>query len=185
MQRAITALVMRFAVPLTVVALAGGCAPKPPTAEQLAIESRAVTDVLTQMFKAYAAKDTAGVLSTYPDSGEMMGFGTDSAEVMRSKADALAQVRADWTVMDSARVSVGEFRNLHVMVASSGDMASAAGELPMDVVAGAQRSHTLYRFGVGLRKEGGKWKIVHSVVGVATTGQSSAELVVRARQAKR
>jgi ketosteroid isomerase-like protein len=173
----------RAAAFLAAAALAVACAPKPPTAEEIAREKAAVTNAIWQLDKAYSAKDTAGVLAGAPDSGAILYFGTDSAEVMRSRADYLAQMRADWALMDS--VKFGPFRNIDVLMSANGDVASVVAEQAADAYVGKQHQHSFWRFARGLKKMNGRWVIVQSMPSVPTVGQSSAELVAKLHPTKR
>jgi ketosteroid isomerase-like protein len=168
---------------LMLVAFAFGCGPQKLTSEQMAQEKEAIKAVIAGFNQAYQAKDLAGVMKGISTSAEFMFLGTDSAEIIKSQTDFENQMKNDWQAFES--VQVGEIRNLSVQVSNDGELASAVYEVPFDVVIGGQSAHLLLRFGHGLKKENGQWRIAQGLAAAATVGQSSAEMVAKMQEAKK
>ena len=173
----------RFIWLLLVVALLSGCGRQKTTPVDTAKEKQAIESAITKFGKAYESKDLSTMTTLLSTSGELMWFGTDSAEVIKSVAQWETQMKNDWQVFES--VKFGEVRNLSIQVASDGQLASAVYEVPLDMTIGGQLSHALFRFGCALKKENGEWRYIQGVAGVATVGQSSAELVAKMKEAKK
>ena len=168
---------------LLLVLLAAGCGAQKPAAVDVAKEKEAIKAVIASFGQAYQAKDLAGIGKLVSSSGEFLFFGTDSAEVMKSKADFEAQMANDWQVFESAKI--GEPRNLAIQVSNDGQIAFAVWETTMDVVVGGQSSQAPVRFADGFRKEDGQWRLVQGVASAATVGQSSSETLMKMKNAKR
>ena len=165
------------------VLLATGCGLQKPAAVDVAKEKEAIKAVIDAFGQAYQARDLAGVSKLVSASGEFLFFGTDAAEVMRSKADFEAQMNADWQALESAKI--GEPRNLAIQVSSDGQLAFAVWETTFDVVAGGKPAQATIRIADGFRKEDGQWRVIQGVVSAATVGQSSAELAKQANPPKK
>jgi ketosteroid isomerase-like protein len=164
------------------IVLIAGCGPQKLTDEQIATEKKAVEDQIAKFHGAYEAKDVAGIANLF-SKGELMFFGTDSAEVLKNTSDVEKQFEADSELVESAKL--GTVQNLSIQVASLGDLASAVYEIPGDLVVGGKSSHALIRFAMTFKKENNVWKIVQGEGAFATTGQSSAELVEKMKAAKK
>lgn len=163
--------------------LVSGCNPQPPAPVDLAKEKDAIKSVIAEFGQAYQSKDLAGVSKLVSSSGEFMYFGTDSAEVMKSKADFEAQMTSDWQVFESAQV--GEPRNFAIQVSADGQLAFAVWETTLHVSIGGQASQVPVRFADGFKKEDGQWRLIQGVASAATVGQSSAETMKKMKEAKK
>jgi ketosteroid isomerase-like protein len=170
----------RFLVLLMVIA--SGCSSQKPAAEDIAKEKEAVKAVIADFSQAYQSKDLAGVTKLISSSGEFLFFGTDSAEVLKSKADFETQMNNDWQLFESAKL--GEPRNLSIQMSNDGQLAFAIYEASFDATIGGQPSHSLVRFAHGMRKEEGQWRFIQGMAAFATVGQSSAEMAAKMKEAK-
>jgi ketosteroid isomerase-like protein len=164
------------------IVLIAGCKAQKLTNEQIATEKKAIEGLITKFHSAYEAKDVTGITDLF-SKGELMFFGTDSAEVLKNASDVQKEFKADSELVGSAKL--GTVQNLSIQVASMGDLASAVYEVPGDLVMADKSSHALIRFAMTFKKENNVWKIVQGEVAVATTGQSSAELVEKMKAAKK
>ena len=163
--------------------LASGCGLQKPAQVDIAKEKEAIKSVIASFSQAYQAKDLAGITKLVSSSGEFLFFGTDSAEVMKSKADFEAQMNNDWQVFETAKL--GEPRNLAIQVSNDGQLAFAVWETTLDATVGGQASQALVRFADGFKKEDGQWRLIQGVASMATVGQSSAEMVKKMQEAKK
>lgn len=154
-----------------------GCGPKKLSPEDIARERKAVETAINDFFTAYQGKDLAGMKKLFSQSPDVFWFGTDSSEVIKGWSEWENQMNADWQLLES--VTMGGVRNLAIQMDSDAQLASAVYEVPADVVIGGQPNHILFRFSGTLVKEEGKWKFIQGMVAVATTGQSSAEMLAK------
>ena len=172
----------RFIALLAVVILVAGCGPKKPPAPDMAKDKAAVETAINNFLKAYETKDWDGMNKLLAQSGESMWFGTDSAEIIKGRDGWAEQTKNDWQVFES--VKMGGVQNLSMHMDHDAQLASAIFEVPADVMVGGQQSHMLLRFAPTLTKENGEWRFVQGVVALATSGQSSAEMVAKMHSMK-
>jgi ketosteroid isomerase-like protein len=174
---------MRTILPFVItISLLAGCAPRGLTPEQVAQEKEAIKTAITNYHKGYETKDEKlfkNLMSTSPD---FMFFGTDVAEVITSPAEMETQKEYDFQLFESAKF--GEMQDLAIQVSSNGDLASAVYQVPIELKMGGETSNATLRFAFTFLKENGSWKIVQGVAAMATTGQSSAELVKQMNEKK-
>ena len=160
-----------------VLGLLTGCGPKKLSPVEAAAEKKAIETLIASFWKANTSKDLPAMIKLYTKSNGLLFFGTDSAEIITSISQWEAQMESDWELIQT--IKVGELKNVSVLLAEDGTMGSIMCEMPTDLTAGGQLSHSLFRFASTVQKENGEWKLVHGMVAVATTGQSSAELVAK------
>ncbi len=167
----------RLVALLVVLTLLPGCAPRKMTPEQIASQKSAIESLVSNFWTAYGSKDLATVTKAYTSSNDLLCFGTDSAEIIRTIPQVEAMCKSDWELFES--VKFGTMKNVSTLVSSDGALGSITCEMPADITVGGQQTHSLFRFGGTVRKENGQWRFVHGLIAVATVGQSSAELVAK------
>ncbi|MGQ0586272.1 MAG: nuclear transport factor 2 family protein [Gammaproteobacteria bacterium] len=173
----------RIFVLLLLLLLTSGCGVQQPAPVDVAKEKEAIRSVLAEFSRAYQAKELAGISKVLSSSGEFMYFGTDAAEVMRSKADFEAQMNADWQVFEAVKLS--EPRNLAIQVSGDGQHALAVFEMTFEVtIGGKAMPPALLRFADGFRKEDTQWRLIQGVASTASVGQSSVEMAKKAAAQK-
>ena len=173
----------RFISLLVIAALVSGCGPKKLNVQDIAREKKAVESVITTFWKAYESKDLAAMDKFLSTSPEVVFFGTDSAEVVKSPAQWEIQKRDDMQLFEAFKA--GELRNLSIQVDSYGELASSVCEIPLDMKIGGQMSHSLARIAMTMKKEKGDWRTIQGMLAFATVGQSSAELVAKMKEAEK
>jgi ketosteroid isomerase-like protein len=174
---------MRNLLPFVIaLGLLAGCAPKVLTPEQVAQEKEAIKAAIASYHKGYETKDVEIFKNLISSSPDFMFFGTDVAEVIKSSAEMDTQKEYDFQLFESAKF--GETQDLAIQVSSDGDLASAVYQVPIELKTGGETSNATLRFAFTFRKENGWWKIVQGVAAMATTGQSSAELVKKMHETK-
>lgn len=156
-----------------------GCGPEKLTPAEQAREKMAVEAVVAGFWKAHETKDARSMNRFLTASPDFLFFGSDSAEVIRTRAQWEAQKRDDVQLFESLRC--GALKNFSVLIDERGEFATALGEIPLDVQTGGEGSHSLDRFALVMTKEQGEWRIRQGLITFATVGQSSAELVARYR----
>jgi ketosteroid isomerase-like protein len=162
--------------------LLAGCAPKGLTPEQVVQEKEAIKTAITDYHKGYETKDVEIFKNLISDSPDFMFFGTDVAEVIKSSAEMDTQKQYDFQLFESAKF--GETQDLAIQVSSDGTLASAVYQVPIELKMGGETSNATLRFAFTFRKENSSWKIIQGIAAMATTGQSSAELVKKMHETK-
>lgn len=146
---------------------------------QLNAEKDVIRARIDSFLVSYQSKDLNTILSMLPSSKNFFFFGSDIAEINKSKFDFQNQLVQDWKLFDS--IEFGDPKNLDVAVSKSGDFANALFEVPMKVVINKIPSSFTMRFDLCFTKEDGVWKIQQGLVYVPSIGQSSAELVLKTK----
>lgn len=157
-----------------------GCAQNasPPDAAQLAKERDAVHEFVAEYLKSsYTMQEAKTIDRFMSSSGDLLCFGTDSAEVLRTAEQRAAQARLDRKIIRDVRM--GEVKNLSVLMANDGIFATAVMEFPLFIATTTGDTHAWARLALVLRKEAGQWRIVQSMLSFATRGESSAEVLQR------
>lgn len=162
------------------VTLIAGCGPATLSPGEIATEKKAIESVVSGFWKAYESRDAAAVLKSITSNSDLLFFGTDSAEVIRSKAQWETQVKNDWELFQTLKV--GDPRNLSTLLSDDGRLGSIVCEIPVQMTVGGQESHSLFRFAATLQKESGEWRFVSGMAAVATVGQASADLVAKMKE---
>ena len=165
---------------MLLISLILGCEPLKMTSEQIAAEKKAIDSIITEFNKGYESKDIESMIKLFSKSDELIGFGTDSAEVTKSIDEWRTQFENDFQLFDS--VKIGNLRNLSIQISNGGDLASAVYEAPADMVYDGQSAHIFLRFANTWKKENGEWRIIQLMASSATKGQSSAELIKKMKE---
>ena len=164
-----------FPLALIGLVLLAGCAAKVLSPEQAAQEKSAIRTVIANYHKGYETKDHDLFRPLISNSPDMMFFGSDVAEVVKSSAEMETEKDYDFQLFQTAKF--GEVQDLAIQVANDGSLASAVYQVPLTMTVDGQTSTAMFRLAFTLRKEAGAWKIVQGMVAFPSTGQSSAELV--------
>ena len=157
-----------------------GCEPLKMTSEQIAAEKKTIDSIITEFNKGYESKDIESMIKLFSKSDELIGFGTDSAEVNKSIDEWRTQFENDFQLFDS--VKIGNLRNLSIQISNGGDLASAVYEAPADMVSDGQSTTVNLRIANTWKKENGEWRIIQLMASSATKGQSSAELIEKMKE---
>jgi ketosteroid isomerase-like protein len=160
--------------------LVSSCVPGKMTSEQLAAEKDAIKSMILKLNNGYNSKDIEAATIVFSTSDELMVFGADSAEVIKSISEWGTQVKNDFQLFES--VKFGELRNLSIQISNTGDLAAAVYEVPVDMVFGGQSPHVLFRFANTWKRENGEWRIVQWIASMASKGQSSAEIIEQMKE---
>ncbi|MGE5431382.1 MAG: nuclear transport factor 2 family protein [Syntrophomonadaceae bacterium] len=158
-----------------------GCAQKKLSEEQLASEKKAVEARIQQMMDGMSKEDMSSLMGLISPA-EFLGFGTDSAEVLRNAAEFREQTKNEFVMNDKFEFSKPHI--LAVSVSDNADLAASLVETPAEVVMHGKPMHMLIRLAQTWRKENGKWMMINLLFQVASTGQSTAELVRKMTEKK-
>lgn len=171
-----------FCLLISLMFIFSGCAQKKLSEEQLVSEKKAVETRILHGLDVYSKKDMSSQLELISTS-EFLGFGTDSAEVIKGAEGWQNQLKNDFVLMDEFAFS--KPRILSVTVSENADLASALVEIPAEILMQGKATHTLVRFAETWRKENGKWMMIYSLAQFASNGQSSEELVAKMASEKK
>jgi hypothetical protein len=152
-----------------------GCNSNRLNQDQLNTEKDVIRARIESFLIAYKAEDLNTMLPMLSSSKNFLFFGSDLAEINRSKSDFQNQLVQDWKLFDS--IEFGELRNVDIAISKSGDFANTLFEVPMKVMINKVPSSFTMRFDLSFVEEDGVWKIKQGLVYVPSVGQSSAELV--------
>lgn len=141
----------------------------------LSREKAEVAARLVSFWEAYERKDLAAMSSMFGDS--LIFFGSDAAEVIESPHEWERLVENDWRLFETTKF--GTPAHLTIEVSDDGTLAGAYYEVIDVSTVENKRVESLDRFAMTMRKENGEWRIVQGMAAVATTGESSAEIVAR------
>jgi len=167
----------RIMIFVLIVALCSGCGPAKMSPGDIDTQKKAIESLASGFWKAYEAKDLPVVTKLFTTSGDLLFYGTDSAEVIKTIPEWETQAKADWELFQS--VKFGAMRNVSTILSDDGSLGAIVCEVPADITSGGHQEHSLFRTSMTLRKESGEWKLVSGMVAVATVGQSSVELVAK------
>ena len=91
-------------------------APRRGLPGEIVTEKKAIESVVSGFWKAYESRDAAAVLKSITSNSDLLFFGTDSAEVIRSKAQWETQVKNDWELFQTLKVGDPEMSVLPMTV---------------------------------------------------------------------
>ncbi len=165
-----------------VFAMIPGCAPRKMTPEDFTKEKRGVESAILQFWKGYEAKDQTAIENVLSTSGDLMLFGTDSAEIVKTVPQMETLIKSDWEVIE--KVKFGDMRNLSIVIDGNAEVASAVYEVPFEMTMAGQMSRFLARCAFGLKKENGNWRLSQGMWAFATVGQSSADYLAKMKETK-
>lgn len=152
------------------------CGPDKPqglTQDVIMKEKQEVLDVIKKYNTAYANKDFAGLVDYM--SQEVIFFGTDSAEVITSLAEYKDAMEKQWKLYDSMKY--GEMVDVFVEMDRNATLASVIYGAPLELTIEDKTIRYFVRVHRTLKKENNQWLIVTGLVGIATTGQSTGDLL--------
>lgn len=134
---------------------------------------------LVRFWQAYERKDLATMSEMLTTSSDFTFFGSDAAEVVRTRRDWEELMRNDWQLFETTKF--GEPSNVAIQISDDGKLASAVYEVPDISLVEGKSIESLDRFAITMRKESEIWRIVLGMTAVATQGESTSEIVIRKR----
>jgi ketosteroid isomerase-like protein len=139
-----------------------------------------VVATVIRFWQAYERKDLATLSTMLTTGDDFMFFGSDAAEVVKTRREWEELMRNDWRLFETIRF--GEPRNISVQISRDRQLASIVYEVTDISMVEGKNIESLDRFAMTMRKEDGAWRIVHGMTAVATKGESSAGIVARRRK---
>jgi ketosteroid isomerase-like protein len=138
-----------------------------------------VVATVTRFWQTYERKDLAALSNMLTAADDFTFFGSDVAEVVKTRRGWEELVRNDWQLFETIRF--GEPRNIAVQMSADKQLASIVYEVTDISLVEGKKIESLDRFAMTMRKEAGVWRVVQGMTAVATKGESSAEIVARRR----
>jgi ketosteroid isomerase-like protein len=138
-----------------------------------------VVATVTRFWQTYERKDLAALSNMLTTADDFTFFGSDVAEVVKTRREWEELVRNDWQLFETIRF--GEPRNIAVQMSADKQLASIVYEVTDISLVEGKKIESLDRFAMTMRKEAGVWRVVQGMTAVATKGESSAEIVARRR----
>ena len=161
-----------------ILILITSCCPEPKeiTAEDLKREQEAVVNVNRAYNKASEEKNFSSMVETL--AGEVIFFGTDSAEIIRTFSDFKKQMLKQWEYYE--KMQYGELTDVSIQMDQNATFASIIFGVPVDLTRMGKMERHFLRVSRTLKKEKNKWVIVSGIVSIArsadlTQDQPSAE----------
>jgi ketosteroid isomerase-like protein len=138
-----------------------------------------VVATVTRFWQTYERKDLAALSNMLTTADDFTFFGSDVAEVVKTRREWEELMRNDWQLFETIRF--GEPRNIAVQMSADKQLASIVYEVTDISLVEGKKIESLDRFAMTMRKEAGVWRVVQGMTAVATKGESSAEIVARRR----
>lgn len=132
------------------------------TVEQIAKEKTKVIDVIKAYNLAYQNEKFSEIIETL--SEDVVFFGTDSVEVIRSLSEFKKLIQDQWNRVD---IKYGEMVDTWVLMDKQGSFASVVFGVPAIVkyVSGGEQK-VFFRIARTLKKQDHKWVIASGIVGI-------------------
>ena len=147
--------------------------PKELNEVQLNAEKEAVKSVIKEYNKAFENKNFTPILNLLAKDVKL--FGSDSAEIINSITEFNEELKKEWALYD--KIKYGDMVNVSIFFDNQATLASVIYGISCSFTRNDNTQTYFFRVARTLKKEDGKWVIVSGIVGIATTGQSSTELL--------
>ena len=139
------------------------CSPqeKELTADEIAKEKQAIIKVINDYNKATEEKNWSELVPTL--ASEVIFFGTDSNEVIKTFDEYKEKLLNQWKLFDKQKY--GKMTDVSIMMDKNATLASIIYGIPFDVTVGDKSAHLFLRMQRTLKKENEKWLIISGIVG--------------------
>lgn len=154
-----------FLPAILILILLSSCCPEPKelTADEMKKEQEAVVNVNRAYNKASEEKNFSSMVETL--AGEVIFFGTDSAEVIRTFSDFKKQMLKQWEYYE--KMQYGDLTDVSIQMDQNATFASIIFGVPVDLTRMGKLERHFLRVSRTLKKEKGKWVIVSGIVSIA------------------
>lgn len=146
------------------VLIISACGPNRPTeltSEQLANERERVIQVIKDYNAAFEAEKYTEIIETISD--DVVFFGSDSSEVIKSLPDFKTLVEEQWETFD---IKYGEMYDMSIIMDNNATVASVIYGTPAEVTMNGKEIHYFFRIARTLKKVNNNWKIASGIVGI-------------------
>lgn len=160
---------------LSLILFLSSCQPnkKIMTPEQIEAEKAAIVKVMEDYHQASTDKDFGAVVSCLAD--EVIFFGTDSSEIIKTFAEFKTAIQKQWQEYD--KIKYGPLNDVSIKMDKDAMLASIIFGVSADVE--KDGIHTIYYLRVSrtLEKKDGKWFIVSGIMGIVRTSPDNIAAV--------
>ena len=140
------------------------------TTEQIAKEKAKVLEVMKAYNLAYQKEKFSEIIETL--SEDVVFFGTDSTEVIRSLSDFKKMIQAQWEKYD---IKYGEMVDTWILMDNYGTLASMVFGVPAHVkMPDGTEQDVFFRISRTLKKQNQKWVIASGIVGITQVMPATA-----------
>lgn len=164
-------LMLKYLLFITLSLMIFSCGPRPDdlTTAEIAKEKEEIIATIKAFNKAMEQERFEGLVPHL--SEDVIFFGTDSSEIIRSLSDFKKAITEQFNAVES--LSYGEMSDISIQMDKRGTLASIIFGVPTTYkMVGAPTPESYYfRVNRTLKKEGGKWVIVSGIVSIARTGR--------------
>lgn len=147
------------------------CGPRPDelSTAEIAKEKEEIIATIKAYNKAMEQERFEGLVPYL--SEDVIFFGTDSNEIIKSLSDFKKAITEQFNAVES--LSYGEMSDISIQMDSRGTLASIIFGIPTTykMVGASEPESYFFRVNRTLKKEGGKWVIVSGIVSIARTGK--------------
>ncbi len=159
---------------ITLIIIIAGCSPTPKELTQAEIEQerQAIVNTVKQFNSAVEEENFAKIVPTLAE--EVIFFGTDSTEIIKTFADFKSKMMAQWERYD--KLEYGDMTNVSIQMDKNATFASIIFGIPVDIYKSDNHVHLFLRVMRTLKKENDKWVIVSGVVGEVRSGDTLKKL---------
>ncbi|MDQ1267014.1 MAG: SnoaL-like protein [Bacteroidota bacterium] len=156
----------KFLLPLFMVVILASCCPEPKllSPEEVEKEKNAIIAVNKAYNVSSEEKNFSAMVETL--AGEVIFFGTDSAEIIRTFADFKTKMLDQWKQYD--KIKYGEMVDISIQMDKNATFASMIYGIPCTLTKGGTSSSYFLRVARMLKKENDKWVIVSGIVGLTS-----------------
>jgi len=160
-----------------IIALISACCPEPKelTSKEIEYEKQAIVKVNQAYNKASENKNFAQMVETLAD--EVIFFGTDSAEVIKTFADFKAAMLKQWERYD--KMIYGIIADVYIQMDNSASTASIIYGVPLTVTEKNNSTSEYYFLRVArtMKKQRGSWVISSGIVGIVSQAKTNVPAV--------
>lgn len=155
--------IYRLTLILLACILIFSCCPEPKelTLEELDKEKAAIVNVIKENDRAMEQKSFAAIIPTL--ASEVIFFGTDSSEVIKTFAEYKEAIQAQWNRYD--KTEYGDLSDVSIQMDKAATLATIIYGIHVTLTKGTDSQKMYLRVSRTLKKEQGKWVIVSGIVG--------------------
>lgn len=149
---------------ISLILVLNACSPKEkyPTPTEIEAEKQAIIKVINDYNRANENENFSEIVETL--ANEVVFFGTDSAEVIKTIADYKEAIIKQWDEYDSMKYY--DLKDVSIFMDDKATWATIYFGMPADLSRNNVKQHYYLRGSRTLKKEDGKWHIASGTLGI-------------------
>ncbi|NLO19024.1 MAG: nuclear transport factor 2 family protein [Ignavibacteria bacterium] len=147
------------------------------TFDQLEKEKEAIKSVITTYNQAIQSRNFSPIVELL--SKDVIFFGSDSTETIKSIVDFKLAVEEEWSMYE--KVDYGEMQDFSIFMDDAATIASVIYGLPATYYMDGVTQKVFLRYARTLKKESRKWLIISGIVGIT---RPNTEIFIKEEVAK-